>query len=82
MVSPLNWAPLPIPLSPIYLHVAVIAADIALIVCGIVFLGFAAVLLALASEFISDPVGTSYSLMRSTGELGAFAAMMKPYFGL
>ena len=37
IVSPLDWTPLPIPLHPIFLHILVIFADIAVFTIGTVF---------------------------------------------
>ena len=37
IISPLDWTPLPIPLHPIFLHILVIFADIAVFTIGTVF---------------------------------------------
>ena len=60
-IDPLDWEPLPIPLSPIILHIALLAADIAIVIIGVLAIGFAAFLMGLAVEVILGLTGGGIS---------------------
>ncbi len=80
VISPLTWDPLPVPLSPVILHVLLVAADLLLIIAFAALLSFAVLLLATAVVFVTDPAGSTMALARGIGEFGMFADIIVPWF--
>lgn len=84
VISPLDWDPLPINgvVPPLILHMALIFADLVLIILGGTIVGGLAIILVMLAQAITDPINSAMGLITGTGELGAFSGMIRGIIGL
>lgn len=83
IVDPLDWEPLPLKgvISPILLHIALIAADILIILAFSAFFGFAFLIITVIAQIIVDPAGFALNTISGASDLGLISDMIRQALG-